>query len=525
MRHNWNMNTYIDKSGKPVKLEYGLYCRKSSESEERQVLSLDSQEAKGKELAAKQNIKVDPKFLWKESKSAKDAGKRPMFSTMIEEITKGRINALIAWHPDRFSRNALDAATLVTLMDSGKLLEIVTDGQVFKAENPMDKFFFAFLCSTAKMQNDQKGIDVKRGLNDKVKLGSPPIQAPMGYKNIGEKGDREIIPDSDRFEKVQQLFRWLLDGSYTPMQILKKATIELDLTNNRTGKRLTRSNLYYMFHNPFYSGTYEYPRGSGKWMKCKHVPMISEAEYRKIQLILSKKAHPFSKLPSESFPFKKRIDCGECGASVTAENKDQLICSHCKHKFACKKKDSCPKCNIAIEEMKSPKFLHYTYYHCTKRKKTDKPCSQKGITEEELGKQFIQLLKQIEIPKELHQWAIKELRVLHGQEIRNRAASIGAARRGYDSEVAYINRLVQLRLREEITQEELRDMRVPSEARKVHFKELIEDTDKLAPRVGLEPTTNSLTGSCSTIELPRNMWAAFSFIEITSSPSLNIASS
>lgn len=55
---------------------------------------------------------------------------------------------------------------------------------------------------------------------------------------------------------------------------------------------------------------------------------------------------------------------------------------------------------------------------------------------------------------------------------------MGAARRGYDTEVVHLNQLVELRLREEITPEELRDMRTSIHARKTHFKSVLDDTDK-----------------------------------------------
>jgi len=69
--------------------------------------------------------------------------------------------------------------------------------------------------------------------------------------------------------------------------------------------------------------------------------------------------------------------CGECGAMVTGDEKNQIICSKCKHKFSSNNKDECPKCKTAIEKMKNPTILHYIYYHCTKRKNPD--CSQGSI--------------------------------------------------------------------------------------------------------------------------------------------------
>jgi DNA invertase Pin-like site-specific DNA recombinase len=76
---------------------------------------------------------------------------------MLEE---GEINGIIVWHADRLSRNAMDSALLIDLIDKGKLVEIVTPAQTFK-NTPLDKFMFMFQCSQAKMENDKKGVDVQ----------------------------------------------------------------------------------------------------------------------------------------------------------------------------------------------------------------------------------------------------------------------------------------------------------------------------------------------------------------------------
>ena len=70
-----------------------------------------------------------------------------------------------------------------------------------------------------------------------------------------------------------------------------------------------------------------------------------------------------------NFAFTGLIRCGECGRAVTAEEKHQVICGQCKFKFAYRKHDACPRCETPIEKMVNPKFLHYTYYHCSKSRR------------------------------------------------------------------------------------------------------------------------------------------------------------
>ena len=92
------------------KMNYGGYQRKSTESEDRQVLSIDSQKDKVKEIADKLDVKISKENLFSESKSAKITNNRPQFREMLDKLESGKINGIITWHPDRLSRNAIDSA-------------------------------------------------------------------------------------------------------------------------------------------------------------------------------------------------------------------------------------------------------------------------------------------------------------------------------------------------------------------------------------------------------------------------------
>src|SRR5262245_55184426 len=127
-----------------------MYCRKSSEDEERQVISNKSQENELDPIATRERLTIRSKI--KEDASAKVAVTRPRFNEMVKRIRKGEGNAILCWHLNRLSRNATDAAVLVDLMDQGKLLEIRTPGQTFR-NTPGDKFLITLFCSQAKLEN------------------------------------------------------------------------------------------------------------------------------------------------------------------------------------------------------------------------------------------------------------------------------------------------------------------------------------------------------------------------------------
>jgi hypothetical protein len=227
----------------------------------------------------------------------------------------------------------------------------------------------------------------------------------------------------------------MLTGQYSPPQILAIANTEWHFRTRQTrkqgGKPLARSAIYRLFTDPFYYGWFEYPKGSGQWHKGSHEPMITEEEYTRVQLRLGAKANPRS--ITHVFPFTGLIRCGECGAAITAEEKYQLICSQCHCKFAYRQKDRCPRCTTQIDQMKNPTFLHYTYYHCTKRK--DPHCTQRSIEASALERQIDAYLSRIQISPRFRDWALANLHEYHEQEVQKRNEIVHSQQKAYQEGV------------------------------------------------------------------------------------------
>ncbi len=391
------------------------YRRKSTEGDERQIASLPDQAAAI--LSLREHLGIEPSQILddvEEAKSAKEPGRIGFNTKLINQIAKGHANAIMCWHADRLSRNAIDTATLVNLMDIGKLQAIITNQQIFW-NTPMDKFMLALLCGQAKLENDNKSINVKRGLEGKVRRGWRPGVAPIGYLNskIKEKGERDIVVDEERFPLVRKLWDLFLSGKYSVRQIHRMAKFELRLRTRKTRKKggmpLSLSHIYKVLTDPFYSGSYWWKNSETQekeLVKGNHRPMISEEEYRKAQAILGRPMKPQARV--HFFPYTGLIQCGECRAQITAEEKWQIICGICKEKFASVNRDKCPTCDTRIADMNDKKLLHYVYYHCTKR--VNPHCSQRAVHAEDIEEGIKQELRTISIKEKFVKWAIDELR-------------------------------------------------------------------------------------------------------------------
>src|SRR3990167_1049134 len=259
-------------------IKYCLYARKSSESDERQIMSIDSQLKEMQALAVKENLKVAE--VLQESHSAKDSGQRPMFMKLLNDIREKRFDGILTWAPDRLSRNAGDLGMLVDLMDQGKLLKIRTFSQTF-SNNPNEKFLLMILCSQAKLENDQKGINVKRGIRAKCEMGWRPGIAPLGYMNRAFGGVKDIIVDPDRAPLVQEMFQQVATEGHSGRMI--KRWLDSSGFTTRQNKSITISLIYLMLRNPFYYGQFKFPTTSDIWYQGKHTPLISKDLFDQVQ--------------------------------------------------------------------------------------------------------------------------------------------------------------------------------------------------------------------------------------------------
>lgn len=327
------METHMDK--------YVLYIRKSSESEERQVMSLDAQEHEMTRISSRDGLNVVE--VIKESHSAKLTGQRPEFNRMIKNIRSGKYNAILTWAPDRISRNAGDLGVIIDMMDSGNLHYVRTYSQVF-TNDPNSKFMFMMLGSQAKLENDQKSINVKRGNREKLKRGDWINAAPFGYLN--DKATKTIVVDKERAPYVAQMFQLYATNLYGLKEIADKL-YEQGL-RTRSGKKVSAGQIHRTLNRTFYYGVME---SNGKYYQGNHEPLISFNLFDQCQGIMGNKSRPRAK--TKGFTLSGFIKCMKCGCAVTAElKKEKYIYYHCTNG-----KGSCDQKSYNANETKLHDFL------------------------------------------------------------------------------------------------------------------------------------------------------------------------
>lgn len=344
-------------------VKYCLYARKSTESEERQVLSIDSQIKEMLQLAEREGLEIVA--MKRESHSAKETGQRPVFNEIIDEIRQKKFNGILTWAPDRISRNAGDLGKIVDLMDSGYLEEIRTFGQKF-GNNPNEKFLLMILGSQAKLENDNRGVNVKRGLRTRAEMGLWVGTAPLGYLNQKHMDKKcQVIIDELRAPVVKKMFEKVAYEKWSGRKVYNWLRFEANFYT-RGNKPLTLSGVYRILSHTFYYGIFERPVKSDNWYQGKHEPLITKELFDQVQAQLKRDN---IQRENKEFSFTKLFTCGYCGSGISAEEK--------------------------WKDLKDGTHAKYVYYSCSRAR--DRNCKNKYIREEDLILELLKILDKVDI--------------------------------------------------------------------------------------------------------------------------------
>lgn len=317
------------------------------------------------QIAERENLQIVD--IRRESHSAKESGQRPVFEEIVKDIDDGIFNGIITWAPDRLSRNAGDLGKLVDRMDQKKLVQIKTFGQTF-SNSPSDKFLLMILCSQAKLENDNKSINVKRGLRTRCEQGLWPGKAPTGYKKPDSRSKKcEVEIDPERVDVVKKIFEKV---AYEKMSVRGvhawlRYDIKFKTLNNNF---LSVGNVFKILANTFYYGRFEFPQGSGIWYDGAHEPIITKELF---ELARSSIKSQVIKSYGKEFAFTRMIKCGVCGSGITADEK--------------------------FKNLKGGGVNRYVYYRCCKSQNRD--CNNPAINEDDLIIAFQNMADKLELNK------------------------------------------------------------------------------------------------------------------------------
>ena len=349
----------------PISQKFFLYARKSTDVEDKQVLSIEAQLAELREFAKREELLILEELI--EKQSAKIPG-RPIFNLMIERIEKGEASGILAWNPDRLARNSIDGGRIIYLIDTGKIKSLKFPTFWFEP-TPQGKFMLAISFGQSKYYVDSLSENTKRGLRQKVRRGEYPGPAPVGYLN--DSRNKTIIIDKKKSKVIKKAFELYVTGNYLIKEISRYLA--------KHGIKTSKGNPYridwvhnQILTNPFYYGHFRY---GGEVHEGIHKPTISKKLFDRVQEVLNNKRTPWRNAKIERIPkpFLGLFKCGECNMRITAELQKGHI-----------------------------------YYRCTKKSKIKK-CFQPYTRQEELDSQLSSMIQKVSLRQD---WAEKMLNKL-----------------------------------------------------------------------------------------------------------------
>lgn len=438
-------------------IKYILYCRKSTESEDKQIQSLDDQEKKLNELIKNEKLTViNIKDPLKESKSAKKPNNRPLFNEMMQMIESGEANGILCWDISRLARNSIDGGKLGYSLREGIIKSIRTYATEYTQEN-----YNAILFGIETNVADQYIVDLrrnsKRGMISKAEKGWFPSIAPIGWLNnkYKEKGEKDIVKDDLRFPIVRKMWDLMLTGQYSVPRIL-------DIAHNNWGLRTLKrkrvgggkfsiTGAYKMFTNIFYTGTqFEW---NGKLWDAKHEPMVTLEEFDKVQLLLGKKGKPRSH--KHNFPYNSYLHCADplCGCGFTGDLKRKITKT-------------------------TGKVTEYPYYKCTNKKPNYKCPNRKHIRREELERQIKEEIKKVTIKPIFKDWVLETFKESDKKEFEDRTKIRDSLNKALADVEEQLHELVQMKCKKQIDDEDFTPQHKELKLEKAKLREKIKEINK-----------------------------------------------
>ncbi|MBU1091883.1 recombinase family protein [Patescibacteria group bacterium] len=439
-------------------MKYVAYCRKSSDREDRQVLSIESQIRECREIAKR--LGLDLAKIFTEQKSAKKPG-RAIFNEMVTMLENGDAQGVFCWKLDRLARNARDGGNLIQLIDDGLVLEIVTPGRIYHNTGD-DKFWMQLEFGMAKKFVDDLSENTKRGIKTTLLQGRWPGWVPLGYLNIDENGkiagkgyDRirqRLLDDLGRLlarieidpingSLIARLFEEASTAKYSQSKLCAMAN-EWGL-RTKTGKQLRKSCIYGILTNHFYHGVMII---KGQEHQGSYPPLIQKSLFDKVHIALNSRSKPIQNHWTQAY--KGLIKCKSCGCSITATTKVKTY-------------------------PRTKRTASYTYYHCTKRKEE---CVEPWIKENDLELQIAEKVHAISITDEVLSVCLELVKKKHKEELDCELVLRQKWHEELKETELRLKGLLDMRINQELTEVEYLEAKTPLVAKKADLGEKVKDS-------------------------------------------------
>ena len=303
------------------------YVRVSDERQDE--YSPDSQLKKIREYARKEGYIIPDEYVFfDDGISGRSTKKRADFNRMIAMAKEKEhpFDTIYVWKLSRFARNQEQAIVYKNLLRKAGV-------SVKSVSEPIPDDHFGTLIERVIEWMDEfysinLGVEVQRGMEEKISRGEPVCFAPFGYINV--ENSYEIDEESGAADIVREIFERFANGEKQ-----REIAISLGQRGVRTkqGKMPENRWVNYILWNPVYIGKQRWTLDGSKRVSTRYhhnenvnisdgnwKPIISMELWEKVQDMLNLQTMAYPKYAKRQQPIeymlKGIVRCSDCGGTI-----------------------------------------------------------------------------------------------------------------------------------------------------------------------------------------------------------------
>lgn len=316
-----------------MKRLYG-YIRVSTAKQGVHGVSLQEQRDAILRYAEKRGVQI---VEWYEERQTAAKRGRPIFTTMLKNLRKGKADGVVIHKIDRSARNLRDWADIGELIDAGIDVHFANEPLDLKSRGGRLSADILAVVAADFIRNNRE--ETRKGFYGRLKQGIYPLNAPLGYLDQG--GGKPKALDPERAPFVRYAFERYATGEVSLAMLLEELW-QKGLRNKR-GNRLTLTGLATLLRNPFYTGLIRLR--SGETFPGIHEALISMTTFTRVQDVLDGKKP--RRVQIHDYRYRRLFACETCGRSLVASIAKGRVYYRCQIQ-------SCPTTSIredALDEV------------------------------------------------------------------------------------------------------------------------------------------------------------------------------
>lgn len=270
----------------PEKYKYVIYVRKSTDETGKQIRSTEDQITECVEFAKRNGLNFSG--IIDEAESAKEPNIRPKFRKVLNDVSSGKYQGIIAWHPDRLARNMKEAGEVIDLVDKDIIKDLKFVSFTFN-NDPSGKLLLGVTFALSKEYSDKLSVNVKRGNRLSMAEGKLVSGSKHGYvKDV----NGYLRPDGQNFVLLKQAFNMRLEGKtleQTSDFLVENKYFHRNIVGSKECYKMTKQKIKVILIGPVCVGIVQHGENTVNLLKhYDFVPLITVEQFMTINHLSEK---------------------------------------------------------------------------------------------------------------------------------------------------------------------------------------------------------------------------------------------